>query len=137
VETIKHRAGLVAVRVMRCTNGWRDMWPRMFRASRGIRCQNILKGSPNRSSGGAKVIRSKCLIMWAVSRLWSYRASGDPQAVQINNKPRKKLVAFQVGIGVAEVERTEIHPRRYTDARRSKISVRETGNSQKRCSKWR
>jgi hypothetical protein len=107
----------------------------MFRATRDTACQNIFIGSPNRSSGGAKVIRSKCLIIWAVSRLWSYRASGDPQAVQINNRPNKKLVAFHVGIGLAEVERREIHPDRYSPATSSKISVRETGNSQKRCSK--
>jgi hypothetical protein len=107
----------------------------MFRATRGITCQNILKGAPHRSSGGAKVIRSKCLIIWAVSRLWSYPASGEPHAVQINNRPRKKLAAFQGKRAVAETARTEIHPRRYRDARRSRISVRETGNSQKRCSK--
>jgi hypothetical protein len=111
------------------------MWLKMLRENSGIACQNIFVGSPKRSKGGAKVISSRCLIMWNVSRLWSYTASGEPQAVQIDSRPRKKLVAFQAGRAVAEVERTEIHPRRYEDPTRIRISVRETGNSQKRCSK--
>lgn len=104
VETIKHRAGVVTVRVTWCTSGCRDMLPRTLRASRGITCQNIFIGSPNRSNGGAKVIRSKCLIMWAVSRLWSYTASGEPHAAQIRNRPRKKLPAFQAEIGTPDTE---------------------------------
>jgi hypothetical protein len=76
----------------------------MFRASRGITCQNIFIGSPNRSSGGAKVIRSKCLIIWAVSRLWSYAASGEPHAAQIKNRLRKKLHTFQAGIRMPDTE---------------------------------
>src|SRR6267143_364470 len=70
-EAVQHSTGFVTIRASRWAIGLCHTRPSVLRANSGVMPQNIFMGSPNRIKGGAKVISSRCLIMWTVSRLWS------------------------------------------------------------------
>src|SRR6266446_2430052 len=83
-ERVQHSAGLVTIRANRRRGDRQNTRRRERRTNGGIPIQKTRTGSPKRINAGATVISKRCLIMWTVSRLWSYAASGDPSAVETN-----------------------------------------------------
>src|SRR6266446_3454648 len=70
-ETVQQSAGLVTIRANRRRGGRRNTRRKTRCAINGIPIQETCTGSPKRINAGATVISRRCLIMWAVRRLWS------------------------------------------------------------------
>jgi len=60
--------------------------------------------------------------MWTVNKSCSYATSGEPNAAQTKDIPKRKLAVRQAGMALAEIPSIRRHPSRYKKDTRARAT---------------